>query len=86
MIINYALKTIEQMKMHYSRLSKKEGRRYAALEALRLGPGGVENVSSILGIRQSTIKKVIKEMAKESETPSVLGSRKQRTSVRKKNT
>lgn len=69
MIVNYALKAIEQMRLHYSRLSKKERKRYAALEALKLGPG-VDYVSYVLGIRKNTIRKTIKEIVAELDTPS----------------
>jgi hypothetical protein len=70
MIVNYALKAIEQMRLHYSRLSKKERKRYAALEALKLGQDGVDYLSYVLGIRKNTIRNTIKEIVAESETPS----------------
>ena len=70
MIVNYALKAMEQMRLHYSRLPKKERKRYAALEALKLGQDGVDYVSYVLGIRKNTIRKAIKEIVAESETPS----------------
>lgn len=85
MIINYAFQAIEQMRLHYSRLSQKERKRYAALEALKIGQGGVEYISNILGIRQNTIKKAIKEMAQESEIPSAPIGRKRKSVGRKKN-
>lgn len=86
MIVNYALQTIELMQLHYSRLSAKERKRYAALEALKLGPGGVESISYILGIRKNTIRRAINEMIEESEKPSVPKVRKRKKrSSRKKN-
>ncbi len=39
---------VQLMQLHYSRLSEKDRRHYAALESLKLGRGGVDYISEIL--------------------------------------
>ena len=43
------------MKRLYQRLSEKDRRRYAAVEAAKLGHGGVEYVAALLGCDPKTI-------------------------------
>ena len=45
-----------QMKVFYDSLSEKDRRRYAAVEATKLGHGGIEYVSSVLGCHANTIR------------------------------
>jgi len=51
-----------EMKKFYTTLSEKDKRRYAALEALKLGYGGLEYISTLLGCSQRTIHTGIKEL------------------------
>jgi hypothetical protein len=44
------------MKRLYDSLSEKDRRRYAAVEATKLGHGGVEYVASLLGCDPKTIR------------------------------
>lgn len=46
----------EHMKAFFDSLSEKDGRRYAAVEAEKLGHGGVEYVSRVLGCDEKTIR------------------------------
>lgn len=46
----------EHMKSFYDSLSEKDGRRYAAVEAEKLGHGGVEYISRVLGCDEKTIR------------------------------
>lgn len=46
----------EHMKAFYDSLSEKDRRRYAALEAEKLGHGGVEYVAQLLGCDPKTIR------------------------------
>ncbi len=46
----------EHMKEFYDSLSEKDRRRYAAVEAEKLGHGGVEYVASVLGCTEKTIR------------------------------
>lgn len=51
------------MRKLYATLSEKDRRRYAAVEAVKLGHGGITYVASILGCAQSTIATGIEELA-----------------------
>jgi hypothetical protein len=44
------------MQMFYNSLSEKDRRRYAAIEAAKLGYGGVELISTLLGCDPKTIR------------------------------
>jgi hypothetical protein len=44
------------MRAFYDSLSEKDRRRYAAVEAEKLGHGGVEYVSLVLGCDEKTIR------------------------------
>ena len=54
---------------YYSTLSEKDGRRYAAVEAQRLGRGGVPYMSKLLGCSTRTIERGIAELDKLSDDP-----------------
>ena len=43
------------MQLHYSRLSEKDRRQYAALESLKLGRGGTTYISKVLQVNRNTI-------------------------------
>ncbi len=54
---------IEQLMRKYSRtLSEKDRRRYAAIEAKKLGHGGITYIAQVLGCAQSTIAIGIREL------------------------
>jgi hypothetical protein len=44
------------MRMFYNSLSEKDRRRYAAIEAAKLGHGGTESISKLLGCDPKTIR------------------------------
>ena len=52
----YAPTVQHQMKAFYDSLSEKDRRRYAAVEAAKLGYGGVEYIASVLGCDRNTIR------------------------------
>ena len=55
--------TIEQsMKDYFETLSEKDRRRYAGVEALKLGRGGITYIAKLLGIRRKTVLKGMKEV------------------------
>ena len=56
--------TERQMRGFYETLSEKDRRRYAALEAARLGHGGIEYVSDVLGCSRRTIERAKEELEK----------------------
>jgi len=57
------------MQLHYSRLSEKDRRQYAALESLKLGRGGITYISSILGVDRKTILQGRKELTMDLPYP-----------------
>lgn len=52
----YALEVCAHMKAFYDSLSEKDRRRYAAVEAEKLGHGGIEYIASVLGCADKTIR------------------------------
>ena len=58
----YTLKIEEKMIRYYHTLSEKERRRYAALEAEKLGYGGISYIARLLGCRRQTVKKGLIEL------------------------
>ena len=55
--------TIEQnMKRFYDTLSEKDKRRYAGVEAMKFGRGGVAYITRILGCSHKTVIKGLKEL------------------------
>jgi len=51
----YGIQVERMMKRLYQSLSEKDRRRYAAVEAAKLGHGGVEYVAGLLGCDPKTI-------------------------------
>lgn len=52
----------ERMVQFHGSLSEKDRRRYAAVEAMRLGRGGIEYVASVLGCSRRTIERASAEL------------------------
>jgi hypothetical protein len=53
-----------KMKMFYKSLNEKNQRHYAALEADRLGYGGVTYIADLLGCDRSTVQAGLEEFKK----------------------
>ncbi len=84
-MIEYSEKTKMLMVLHYSRLSEKDRRQYAAIEAIKLGYVGITYVSKLFGINRDTISEGKKELLALSKEP-VLERRQRRSGGgRKKN-
>jgi len=64
-VINYTSQQQEDMKCFYNSLNEKDRRHYAALEANRLGHGGIEYVASVLHCSRNTIKSGMDEIKKK---------------------
>ena len=64
----YSSEITSQIRKLYQSLSEKDRRRYAAIEAPKLGCGGISYISRILAVDRNTIAKGIKELKSESET------------------
>jgi transposase len=61
---------IEQaMKKYYATLSEKDQRRYAAVEALKLGLGGKSYIARVLGCSEKTVHNGLEELAQLPEEP-----------------
>ena len=52
----------ERMRAFWQTLSEKDRRRFAALEAARLGHGGLEYVAEVLGCSARTIERGVDEL------------------------
>ena len=62
MIEEFTKKTKMLMQLHYSRLSERDRRQYAALESLKLGSGGITYISELLVVDRGTILQGRKEL------------------------
>ena len=51
-----------EMKKFYQTLSEKDRRRYAAVEALKLGHGGIKYVAQVLGCDRNTVREGMREL------------------------
>ena len=51
-----------RMKALFSRLSEKDRRRYAAVEADKLGHGGQQHIGNLFGIDSKTIRQGLAEL------------------------
>jgi hypothetical protein len=58
----YSVEVETKMQRLYGWLSEKDRRRYAAVEAAKLGHGGVEYVARVLGCDPKTIRQGLKEL------------------------
>jgi hypothetical protein len=56
MMTTYAPKVERKMKVFFDSLSEKDRRRYAAIEAEKLGYGGTEYISLVLDCHPNTIR------------------------------
>ena len=66
----YPLPVEQQMQRFYRSLNERDRRRYAAIEALKLGHGGIDYTAIVFGCDSKTIAKGIKELESESELDS----------------
>jgi hypothetical protein len=61
---------VEQcMRGFWQTLSEKDGRRFAALEATRLGHGGIEYIAEVLGCSTRTIERGAEELGQLPNDP-----------------
>lgn len=66
----YSVDVERMMKRLYDWLSEKDRRRYAAVEAVKLGHGRVEYIARVLGCDPKTIRQGMKEL-EDPEDPAV---------------
>lgn len=58
----YPPKLEQKMKKFYETLSEKDKRRYAGVEALKFGRGGVAYITRVLGCSRKTVIKGLQEL------------------------
>jgi hypothetical protein len=58
----YAPEIEDRMRGFYQTLSEKDQRRFATLEARRLGHGGIEYIARVLGCSRRTIERGVDEV------------------------
>jgi len=58
-----------EMKKFHQTLSEKDRRRYAAVEALKLGHGGIMYIAKVLGCDRNTVSEGIKDLQSLPERP-----------------
>jgi hypothetical protein len=61
--------TVARMQSFFRTFSEKDQRRYAALEAQRLGHGGISSIAGILGCSTKTISRGIGELDQLDDDP-----------------
>jgi len=59
---HYSPEAAERVRAFYATLSEKDQRRYAAVEAARLGHGGIEYVAEVLECSRRTIERGLLEL------------------------
>ncbi len=71
MIKKYSENIEENMRKVYRGLDEKSRRRYAAIEAQKLGHGGIKYISEVLEISPKNISVVFKELNVLKKTPTM---------------
>ncbi len=66
---SYDPTTEHTMRKFYGTLSEKDQRRYAAIEALKLGHGGMVYIAAVLGCHRTTIAHGLTELDALPQTP-----------------
>lgn len=81
MVTAYPRTIEDQMQRYYRSLSEKDRRRYAGIEAAKLGHGGIRYISSLLSCDYRTVKFGMTELS--NELPLALGRARQAGGGRK---
>jgi DDE family transposase len=68
-MLKYSQEIEAAMKEFYETLSEKDRRRYAAIEALKLGYGGQKYICEVLSCDPGTVKRGSEELQNGSEVP-----------------
>lgn len=61
-LLNYSTKHEQEMSKLYESLSEKDRRRYAAIEAKKLGYGGISYICSLFMCDDKTVKRGMREL------------------------
>jgi transposase len=65
----YPARIEQSMKKYYATLGEKDRRRYAAIEAMKLGSEGVKYIAQLLGCSEKTVRRGIAELENLPEEP-----------------
>ncbi len=65
-MITYPIEVVQQMKCYYASLSEKDRRRYAAIEAIKLGYGGINYICQLFGCNYRTVHFGMQELESQS--------------------
>jgi hypothetical protein len=65
----YPKEVVRMMKHFFDSLSEKDRRRYAAVEAIKLGHGGIEYVARILRCDPKTIRQGLDDLLRLPDDP-----------------
>ena len=60
----YAKEIEKLMVRTYNQFSEKEKRNYAAIEALKLGHGGIKYIAELFGLSTKTVRNGVRELKK----------------------
>ena len=63
----YATEIEEKMQRFFNWLSEKDRRRYAAIEAAKLGHGGIEDIARVLACDPKTIRQGLRELEERED-------------------
>ena len=63
----YAREVEHKMKRFFDWLSEKDRRRYAAIEAAKLGHGGIEYITRLLGCDPKTVRQGLQELEEPAD-------------------
>jgi hypothetical protein len=63
----YSLAVEQTMRQLFQSLAERERRHYAAVEAAKLGHGGIRYLAAVLGCDEKTIRRGIKELDNPSD-------------------
>ena len=66
-MVGYPASVEPLMRKLFGSLKESDRRRYAAIEAAKLGHGGIEYVASLLGCDPKTIRQGLTELESETE-------------------
>jgi hypothetical protein len=61
-LVRYSSEVEQRMQLHFGQLREKNRRHYAAIEADKLGYGGLRYISEVLGLNEQSIRNGIQEL------------------------
>jgi len=65
----YPVEIEERMKSLYRSLNEKDRRRYAAIEAAKLGHGGQTYIAKLLGVDYATLRRGLRDLDDPPDLP-----------------